>query len=283
MAASAEPVAGRFSPVQDRHAPSIRSVPSNAQPLQSRVVTRSAAVLALVFVLIGGAALWVSGLDAIKENMPLSGFLSQLGGLLLATGLITIAWDLFGRRAFADEVLAKAKLSTDVVDSGLIRVTDQYLDEVEWVDPFQDVNKLDIVVAYAYTWRNAHRARLQAAARRGCRIRVFLPDYRDDETINILAGRFSMPADALKAKIQEAVADFKALPTPTNAPVQVCLRTGDLVFSCYRFDSRAVLTLYSHSRERRTNVPTFVTKNGSLFTYVYDELEAIAQQSQPAL
>ena len=50
-----------------------------------------------------------------------------------------------------------------------------------------------------------------------------------------------------------------------SAQVQVYLRKGDLVFSCYRFDSRAVLTLYSHSKERRTSVPTFVTRNGSLF------------------
>lgn len=250
--------------------------------MQSKVVTWSAVVLALVFVIVGGVVLWVSGLDTLKENAPLSGFLSQLGGLLLATGLITIAWDLFGRRAFADEILAKAKLSTDVVDSGLIRVTDQYLDEVEWADLFENVNKLDIVVAYANTWRNTHRARLQAAARRGCRIRAFLPDYRDDETIKTLAGRFGMNEDALKAKIQEAVADFRTLPAPANAPVQIYLRCGDLVFSCYRFDSRAVLTLYSHSRERRTNVPTFVTKNGSLFTYVYAELEAIEGQSQLA-
>jgi hypothetical protein len=257
-------------------------VPSNAGIAQSKVVTGTAVVVALTFVIVGGVCLWVSGLATLEENAPLSGFLSQLGGLLLATGLITIAWDLFGRRAFADEILAKAKLSTDVVDSGLIRVTDQYLDEVEWADLFQNVDKLDVVVAYASTWRNTHRARLQTAARRGCRIRVFLPDYRDDETVNILAGRFSMDPDALKAKIQEAGTDFNALPAPVGSPVQVYLRKGDLVFSCYRFDSRAVLTLYSHSRERRTSVPTFVTKNGSLFSYVYDELEAIEQQSQPA-
>ena len=257
-------------------------MPLNPGTVQSKVVTGTAVVLALVFVLLGVVVLWVSGLDDLKENAPLSGFLSQLGGLLLATGLITITWDLFGRRAFADEILAKAKLSTDVVDSGLIRVTDQYLDEVEWADLFENVNKLDIVVAYANTWRNTHRARLQAAARRGCRIRAFLPDHRDDDTMKILADRFDMQPSDLKSKVQEAVTDLKALPAPASAPVQVYLRCGDLVFSCYRFDSRAVLTLYSHSRERRTNVPTFVTKNGSLFTYVYAELEAIAQQSQLA-
>lgn len=249
--------------------------------MQSKVVTWSAVVLAFAFVIAGGVALWVSGVDGLKENDPLSAFLGQLGGLLLATGLITIAWDLVGRRAFADEILAKARLSTDVTASGLLQVTDQY-HELEWADLFENVNKLDIVIAYASTWRNTHRGQLEAAARRGCRIRAFLPDYRDDTTLDILADRFGTTRDALRQKIREAVADLKSLPAPANEPVQVYLRKGDLVFSCYRFDSRAVLTLYSHSRERRSRVPTFVVKDGSLFTYVYDELVAIEQQSQPA-
>lgn len=256
--------------------------PNANRATHSKVVTWKTVVLALVFLLVGLIVLWVSGLEWSEANGPFSAFLSQLGGLLVATGLITIAWDLLGRRAFADEVLAKAKLSTDVVDSGLVRVTDQYLDEVEWAELFRNVHKLDIVVAYASTWRNAHRGRLEAAARRGCRIRVFLPDYRDDDTIKVLAGRFSMDPAALKSKIQEAVVDIRSLPVADPASLQVYLRKGDLVFSCYRFDSRAVLTLYSHSRERRTNVPTFVMNGGSLFTYVYTELEAIEQQSQLA-
>lgn len=240
-------------------------------------------ILALVFVIVGGVLLYLSGLDAISDSKSWSAFLSQLGGLVLATGLITFAWDLVGRRAFADEVLAKAKLSTDVVESGLTRVTDQYLEEVEWADLFRDVTKLDIFVSYASTWRNTHRARLGAvAARPGARIRVFLPDYRDAPTMAVLADRFNMAPAELIPKVREAVGDFKALARTGGATVQVYLRSGDLVFSCYRFDSRAVLTLYTHSRERRTHVPTFVIENGSLFQFVYDELAALERQSHPA-
>jgi hypothetical protein len=240
-------------------------------------------ILSLGFVIGGGLLLYASGLKSLSSRTELSAFFSQLGGLLLATGLITFAWDLVGRRAFADEVLAKAKLSTDVVESGLTRVTDQYLEDVEWADLFRDVNKLDIVVAYGSTWRNTHGARLEAAAARpDCRIRVFLPHPKHAQTMAVLADRFHTTPEQLAPKVEEAIRDFRALARPGGATVEVYLREGDLVFSCYRFDSRAVLTIYTHSRERRTHVPTFVMDNGSLFQFVYDELAAIAQQSQPA-
>jgi hypothetical protein len=209
--------------------------------------------------------------------------LGQAGGLVLATGLLTVAWDLFGRRAFADEVLAKAGLSADVARAGIVRVTNQYLAEVEWMSLFRDVSKLDIVVAYAATWRNTHRASLQQVARRSdSRIRVFLPDPDDVQTVAVLAERFSaQPADLI-AKINEAIRDFRSLTVPGGATIEVWLRAGDAVFSCYRFDSNAVLTLYSHARERRSQVPTFVVSGGELFDFVYNEVSAIAAQSRLA-
>lgn len=65
-----------------------------------------------------------------------------------------------------------------------------------------------------------------------------------------------------------------------GADLRVYVRSGDVVFSCYRFDSRAVLTLYSHTRQRRSRVPTFVVKSGDLFTFVYEDITAILEQSQ---
>jgi hypothetical protein len=247
------------------------------------MTTRSAIVLGLCFVIVGGLLLWWSGTSQSQSNKPVQAFLGQAGGLLLATGLLAVAWDLFGRRALADEVLAKAGLSADVVRAGITRVTNQYLAEVEWASLFQDVSKLDIFVAYAATWRSTHWGSLQRVARRSdARIRVFLPDPEDDQTIAALADRFSTQPTELINKINEAIRDFRSLAVPGGGTIKVWLRAGDPVFSCYRFDGKAVLTLYSHGRERRTQVPTFVVSGGELFDFVYNELTAIAAQSRPA-
>jgi hypothetical protein len=124
----------------------------NRRTIQSKVTTRSGWILSLAFLIVGGVLLYISGGQSMVDaNEQLSAFLSQFGGLLLGTGVLTIAWDLVGRRSFADEVLAKAKLSAEVVDSGLTKVTDEYLQDVEWEDLFRDAHKVDIVVSYAYT------------------------------------------------------------------------------------------------------------------------------------
>lgn len=239
--------------------------------------------MGVFFVIVGVLLLWWSGTSHWKSNPQMQAFLAQSGGLLVATGLLAVAWDLIGRRALADEVLAKAGLSADVVRAGLVRVTTQYLSEVEWTSLFRDVSNLDIVVVYGATWRNSHRASLQAVARRSdARIRVFLPDPDDRETVAVLADRFRMQPAELVTKINEAISDFGSLARPGGAAVEVSVRAGDAVFGCYRFDNRAVLTLYTHEK-CRTQVPTFVVESGgNLFDFVHDELTAIAAQSKLA-
>jgi hypothetical protein len=95
-----------------------------------------------------------------------------------------------------------------------------------------------------------------------------------------LADRFSTDPDSVAAKIGEAITEFSTLKVANGADVRIYVRPGDVVFSCYRFDGRAVLTLYSHSRERRSRVPTFVVGSGSVYDFVYDEIQAILDQSR---
>lgn len=239
-------------------------------------------------VMIGGAAVLSGGLlmwwsTAWTKSEPLSAFLGQVGGLLLATGVLAVAWDLFGRRSFAREVLAKARLSADVTDSGVTKITDQYLEEVAWEELFDGAKHVDIVVAYAATWRNMHWARLQAvASTQSAAIRIFLPDPDDLDTVANLARRFDVTADAVRVLIRDARDAFASLSRSGGASVQVYYRPGDALFSCYRFDQRAVFTLYSHSKERRTSVPTFVVASGDLFKFIRNDIDAIAGQSRPA-
>lgn len=213
------------------------------------------------------------------EDIWMPSLYGQLGGLLLATGLITFAWDLWGKRAFAAEVLSKAQLKSDVVTSGLERVSNRYLEEVEWEALFEESHSLDIVVAYASTWRNTHLGRLRdLVSRKGGRLRVFLPDPADAATMKVLSGRFNTTPSALKAKVEEAIEDFRGL--AAHGDVEIYVRAGDAVFSCYLFDRRAVLTLYSHSQERRGSVPTLLMGAGTLREFVSTDVDAIEKQSK---
>lgn len=246
-------------------------------------MTSLAAVLIAGALVLAGLVLMLLSVQPWADGTVWESFLGQVGGLIVATGLLTVAWDLFGRRAFAMEVLAKAKLSADVVESGITRVTDQYLDDVEWGELFEGAVHVDILVAYANTWRNAHRHRLERVAKtKGSRIRVFLPDPNDGATMSNLAQRFAAAPEAVVAKINEAIIEYKSLSQPGGGAIEVYVRAGDALFSAYRFDGRAVLTLYSHGRERRTSVPTWVMAGGELFSFVQGEIDAIATQSTRA-
>lgn len=237
-------------------------------------------LVAVGFVVIGVVLLVLSSRTYAPADIWAPSLLGQIGGLLVATGLITVAWDLFGKRAFAAEVISKTQLRSDLVNSGLERVTDRYLQDVEWEQLFDSSVQLDIVVAYASTWRNTHRSRLERLVmRKNGRLRVFLPDPNDAETMSVLSKRFKMTPAALQDKVTEAIDDFGEL--AKHGDVKVYVRAGDAVFSCYQFDHRSVLTLYSHAQERRGSVPTFLVGNGVLRDFVGSDIDAIKKQSTP--
>jgi len=240
-------------------------------------------ILALLAIVVAVILFWVSQHDSWFATIrPVQATLEQVAGLVLATGLLGAGWEIVGKRRFSAEVLEKAKLSADVTQAGISRVTDQYLEDVEWAELFAGATRLDMVVAYGRTWRNNHAERLrQLVARSGGQLRVFLPNPDDAMTMQILAARFDMTPDLVAETVREAIREYSDFSRPDGQGVEVWVRSGEAVFSCYRFDSRmAVLTLYSHGRKRRTSVPTLVVGRGQLFRFVSEELAAIQEQSR---
>jgi hypothetical protein len=242
-------------------------------------------ILALVAVLVAIGLFWLAEHDAWFEKLrPVQVTMEQVAGLIVATGLLTAGWELVGKRRFAAEVLEKAKLSSDVTDSGLIRVTDRHHEDVQWGDLFAGTTQLDIAIPYARTWRNNHAGSLRKlAARSGGRLRVFLPDPDDSLTMASLARRFNSTHDDITNTVQEAVREYPKLDRDGGGGVEVFVRSGEVSFSCYRFDRKAaVIALYSHSTDRRawTSTPVLIAGQGHLFRFVDDELDEIEKQSR---
>jgi hypothetical protein len=262
---------------------SLRDMASTDDGSQRRTLTNLKVIIGGVAgALVGLGLLWLAARHGRGQlNETWSSILSNVGALFIATSLLSLLWELAGKRAFAQEVMSQAHVGTDIVRAGITRVTDQYLEAVEWEDLMEGSSKVDIVVAYAATWRNMHRGRLlRIASRRGARIRVFLPDPEDELTMTVLANRFNTTVEDIAAKVSQAITEFGELASDGGATVEVYVRPGDVVFSCYRFDGRAVLTLYSHTKERRTAVPTLVVRNGELWSFVHEEIDAIRGQSR---
>jgi hypothetical protein len=233
-------------------------------------------VLIALLVTVAGVALLVIG--TFVTEWP-SAVAASIGSVLFATGLLTVGWDLAGKRAFAREVLDAAELGADVRQAGLLRLTDQYLRKVEWEGLFRGASKIDIFVAYANSWRNAYRDELVTFLSDPSReLNVYLPDVDHHQTMDVMADRFKMSREELQQNVAVARSDYLSLAAEAAARVQIFVRKGDNTFSFYRFDGVGVLTFYSHT-QRRTRVPTLVFRGGDLFRFMYGELEAIREQA----
>ncbi|MCU7724562.1 hypothetical protein ODJ79_12615 [Actinoplanes sp. KI2] len=211
-------------------------------------------------------------------------FLEALGGLLIVTAGFSMLWELMGKRAFARELMESWRTSADLEAAGIKRVTDQFYDATLWEDCFKGVEKLDIFVAYANTWRRMHMAKLKEVAKKSSgRIRVYLADPDDDLTMKTLSARFETTPDDLRKKIAETKDEFESLRVPGGASIEVWYWAGDRVFTFYRFDNTAVFVPYKHSEGRSSSLPTIACRNGGLiFQFVYDELVSIRGGSRPA-
>ncbi len=225
--------------------------------------------------------LFFGGRDSLwTHHLGLQALVNSVGGLLIASVSLGLIWELAGKRAFAREVLASATAGADIDTMGLVRMTNNYV-EADWSELFANVQKLDIFVAYARTWRNSHIDRLRKLAQTpGARIRVFLPDADDTDTVKWMAERFKYTPEDLRSAIDEAHRVYAGLPTANGATVEVYYRKGESLFSCYRFDTTAVITLYTHRRER-TGVPTVVCRDGGLlYEFIRGEFASIESQSR---
>jgi hypothetical protein len=132
--------------------------------LLSEKVTLRALLLALGIALAGVVILWIS--ISIPQGYPVwQALVRESGALLFITGVITLLWDLYGKRALLDEVLAKAQLSKDIDVAGIDRVMDSFQSRnLDWTPYFDKASTLDIFFAYGHTWRNTHLEDLKLLA-----------------------------------------------------------------------------------------------------------------------
>jgi hypothetical protein len=252
--------------------------------LQTSVMAERSTLWAVIVTLVtaglGGFVLWCSSIDKWWiEQEHWQALARNFGSLLIASVALGLLWQLVGRRAFLDEILAKAGISKELSHAGVLQITDSFHAAIPWGEMLQNVKKLDLFVAYAQTWRQSHEGELKAVVTRyGTRTRVVLPDPEDESTLLEMAGRFACSRDDARLRVEQAITFFKNLSRVAGqhgATVKIWLYKGVPQFSFYRFDRTAILALYSH-RRTRAPVPTIVARmGGTLYNFVREEFHAL--------
>jgi len=230
-------------------------------------------VIAILLIYISCQTKW-----SIDDTVKL--VLLNIGALLIATGLLTFFWDLWAKRVFLDEILSKVGLSKDIESAGIVSVTNFFYEKVNWENLFNNTIKLDLFFTYARTWRNTYNSRIEKIAKKkNSRIRIVLPDYKNDLVLTELSQRFNYSKEELSVYIKEAETYFKRLKSKfkDKSEIDIWLLTTVPYYSYYRFDNKKVIAFYSHRRKySQVQVPVIICKGrGFLADYFYDEFKSI--------
>ncbi len=243
-----------------------------------------ALVIAIFMVGLGALAIYSSSFVTEDAHPAWNAVLTNIGGAIFTTGAISILWDLFSKRAFVSEVFSIAKLSEDIENSGLSRITTNFQHDMEWPTLLRGAKKMAIFFAYARTWRQSNLSSLENfAGQPGNEMTIVLPDPDDDRVMAELARRFQTDVQTARQRIDEAKNEFIRIFTHTKSKAKLKIwyvKTSPLL-SFYRIDGRYVVAAYRH-RPGRGDIPTFVCdREGDLTRFVDAEFAAMTDDKEP--
>lgn len=227
----------------------------------------------LLAVACGGLLLWW-GSEGGHWSQVLA---QQVGGVVVATAVLSVFWGLWGNRALAAEVMATAQLAQDVERAGLAAVSMEYLADEIWREPFLRTSQVVVFAAYANTWTENQRAAVRdLAVKRGGVVKVILPDPDDEATVTFIAHRSAKTNEQVRDKIVGAQEKYQRL--LDGAPnAAVFTYQGPMCYAFYRFSHECVLTLYRNVPVK-DRVPVITLKGGELLEFVDGEIAAMADK-----
>lgn len=248
-----------------------------------RVTTLSWLFVAVAMFLIGMGLIAASSADVNSDHPFWKAFSGNIGGVLLATGLISLLWELISRRVFLSEVFSVARLSEDIKRSGLHRLTTNFQHDVEWPELLGSAKRIDVFVSYARTWRNNNLSLLRAfAGRSGNQMNLILPDPDNADVMRELARRYSTTPQTVQDRVNETINAFAGMFDKRQGgkgQLSIWVTEVTPVFTFYRIDKKYVIAAYRH-RPDRGDIPTLVCdRRGELTDFIDREYEYFTSES----
>jgi hypothetical protein len=227
------------------------------------------AIAALLFLLVGVLFLVLS---ANVFDGVLSVLSAHVGSFVIASVAMALIFEFWQLRALLDDLFAQIRAAEQIKEAGLTGFTVSFHDRIPWEDLFNESNRLDVVVAYARTWRNTHERKLRDFLDDPDAIlEVVLPDPGFDLAVGEMAHRFELEKDELVRRIQQAKEWFEQLGNRGRGEVRVYYLRRALVYSMYRFNNKCIVASYRHRPERGEIVTVMGERGGSLYKWTRDE------------
>jgi len=226
-------------------------------------------------IVVGGALLLLS---YSADGRWYQRLLNDFGSIIIASIALVLIFDYWQKEAFFRELFQTAKFGAELKSSGLTGFSSSFQDDIDWDDLFKSSSHLDIFFVYGQTWRNNHVAKVESLLSRDkTRVRVVLPNPGARVVMDEIALRFNYDVPTLQSKIEKARSYFERLGTKYPGKVEIFYLSRSMTHSYYRFNSAAVLALYSHHPDRSA-VPTFTAnRGGDIYKFIRDEWYSVIE------
>ncbi|MCB8981552.1 MAG: hypothetical protein H6657_29445 [Ardenticatenaceae bacterium] len=272
-----------------------RSPTSQADKLIKTITDYRSAIFALIAFIVG-IALMVLSIRITQTQNPsstistyLEPILRDIGSLIITTGGISLVYDLLMKRTFVQEILSKVKVSDDIEQAGIEQITFNPKESpggISWSKYIRQSKRIDVYFVHGIGWTLNNESNLkEAAANRRSKLRLFLPNYENQDNLKQISLRYNKSIPTLREDIIRAAKRFDELRANAKANVYVGLTDFAPPHSMYCFDDMAIIA-FSSVKTTKPKVPHFIGKrirndtDETIFNFVDTEFQALLEQSK---
>ncbi len=253
----------------------------------SKILNLKIIGISFFIIILGIILLSVSLALDLEESRIWHSILIEIGSLLLVSSITSLIWEIWLKRNFLDEILAKISLKKDMTKTGILNITKSFkqIEDIVWKKYFNSVKEMDLFFCYAYTWRNHFSEEFtELAQKQGFKLRVILPNPDSSLVVNSLAQRFNYQPDHIVDRIKDALDFFKRIKNSYNTDIELWLIDEPPVHSLYRFDNEMIIATFKHRKVKEISVPAFICNNsGTIYHYYLEEFEDLMKRGTKIL
>lgn len=244
----------------------------------------------------------------IQDNTNLSNALSNIGSVLLISGIYTILDTYFLKNDLIDLIIEKVSLDKNVDNTGLIEIGNN-LSDINYKDYFTKAKKeIDIMHIYGRTWTANNIDYIKSCIYdRRCKLRIILLDPTS-KFVPALESHFGYDAGLLNKYIIEstkiwrdcykcvdekklyfssrAIRNKKRKNYKTNkyGALEFYYFNGQPTNSLYRIDDKIIVVETKTSNEKSISMPYIIVKKNSndnnLYNTYFNEIERVISQAR---
>lgn len=213
-------------------------------------------------------------IPALISNEQTRLYFSTITSTVGAALIVSVLWDIFAKKRFAESIFEIANISLNIRQSGVDTI-DTKFSNINWESELSKTHHLTAVFTYARTWRHSNSELLKIFAKKNC-LTIIMPNYENEIIMNEFDRRYGYDSGKTSKLIQEAISEYKEI------GAEVRLYDNSLYATYYVMDNAAIMSFYRHSLGSKSVPYIRSESSGRFYEYIAAEVDAIVNDSVEA-